>query len=581
MTVRTLNSILDRLEELKKSFDPGVIPAIEKILARLMRQKFDDAETLVRYHELLLFLRAYPYNSRIVTLAEKELASFASRVDTLRASEIDLSPMETPEISGIAGTSVTDTFSYPIVRWLARHRQGRVALDWDWFEDENRLAETWPRFMPLLEEDAAVEANVPYREWLRAALGNEKELPWLIRRFESLPKSDKEKAEVYNSQRLYVRWTPSFQSSRTGMRLAGSKIFYPRSKIFYHRKPLIQRRDVSLRAELKKPAPPLQLLSPTQGEAILDMAREASTVRYRELYGFTHGDPGRVFRTDLGRGVELFIAGVPPNWRLPLRAYHAAMIFKNGIAVGYFEGLSLFERMESGFNLYYTFRDGETAWLYARTLNVFRHLAGVTAFAIDPYQVGYENEEGIESGAFWFYRKLGFRPTKPEIMKLVLREEERIQKRPGYRTRPGTLRKLAAGPMIFELDKSTTGDWDGFQVRNIGLKAQRRMAEKYKGDAEKMRKEAVTAVARALNVGAERWEDLNDFAVTLTLIANLVKSSHAEKLLLLKIIQAKHSADEADYLKLMQRHERLRGAIIRLGMDHFQGEQDDPRNHTK
>jgi len=28
------------------------------------------------------------------------------------------------------------------------------------------------------------------------------------------------------------------------------------------------------------------------------------------------------------------------------------MIFKNGVPVGYFEGLSLFERMESGFNLY-------------------------------------------------------------------------------------------------------------------------------------------------------------------------------------------------------------------------------------
>ena len=110
------------------------------------------------------------------------------------------------------------------------------------------------------------------------------------------------------------------------------------------------------------------------------------------------------------------------------------MIFKNGVAVGYFEGLSLFERMESGFNLYYTFRDGETAWLYARTLNVFRHLLGVTAFAIDPYQIGYENEEGIESGAFWFYRKLGFRPTKPDILKLVLQEEKKIASRPGYRT---------------------------------------------------------------------------------------------------------------------------------------------------
>ena len=141
------------------------------------------------------------------------------------------------------------------------------------------------------------------------------------------------------------------------------------------------------------------------------MTRETSTLRYRELYGFTHGDAKRVFQVSIGRGVDLFLMGVSPGLRLPLRAYHAAMIFKNGVPVGYFEGLSLFERMESGFNLYYSFRDGETAWLYARTLNIFRHLLGVTAFSLDPYQIGYENEEGIESGAFWFYRKLGFRPN--------------------------------------------------------------------------------------------------------------------------------------------------------------------------
>ena len=258
MTTRSLNSILDRLDELRKRFNPDVIPAVEKTLSRLTRQSFSDTDALVRYHELLLFLRAYPHNSRIVNLVDKELASFHRRVEALRAAEIDLSPIETPEVSGIAGTSVTDTFTYPIVRWLVRQHQERVTLDWDWFEDENRLADTWPRFIPLLEEDAAVEANVPYRDWLRAVVGREKELPWLIRRLESQSKSEREKAELYNSQKLYVRWSPAYESSRTGMRLAGAKVFY-------HRQPLIQRRDVSLIDELEKPSPPLQLLSAKRG----------------------------------------------------------------------------------------------------------------------------------------------------------------------------------------------------------------------------------------------------------------------------------------------------------------------------
>src|SRR5258706_8912256 len=271
----------------------------------------------------------------------------------------------------------------------------------------------------------------------------------------------------------------------------------PGRKMFFHERPLIARREISLAAELNSPPIQVEKLSRLTGEKILEMARETSAVRYRELHGFTFGDPRRVLRADLVRGTEAFVIGVPAENRLPLRAYHAALIFKNGVPVGYFEGLSIFERMESGFNLYYTFRDGETAWLYAHTLHIFRHLLGVTVFTLDPYQIGYENEEGIESGAFWFYRKFGFRPTSPAVMKLVVNEEKKIATRSGYRTSARTLRKLAESPMVFELEDaggslglSKPGDWDRFQVRNIGLAVQRRMAATNGGDAEEFQSAA-------------------------------------------------------------------------------------------
>ena len=469
---------------------------------KFSRKKITDIDTLVRYHEELLFLRAYPPSAAIVREVEKELCNFGSRVAAL---DVDLAPLQHPEVSGIAGTSVTDTFSFYIVRWLLQRHAAQVAIDWEWFEDENRLAETWPRFMPLLEEDTFVEANIPYREWLAAASNGQPELSWLMDRFNSLPKSDKERAELYDSQRIYVRWTPDYNTSRTGMRL-------PARRLFYHRGPLIQRRDVDFAKELIQPVT-LTKVSEKEGEKALDMARDASTIRYRELYGFTHGDPKHVYHVELGRGVELFLMGLPADKRLPLRAYHAAMIYKNGVPIGYFEGLSLFERMESGFNLYYTFRDGETAWLYARTLNVMHQFAGVTAFSLDPYQIGHENEEGIESGAFWFYRKLGFRPTSEEALQLALKEEEKIRTREGYRTPASTLRKLAASSMIFEMDAARRGDWDRFQVRRIGFKAQRKN------------------------------------------VLSLMRS----------VAKAKQAPEEVTYLRLMQKDEKLRRAIIKLG----------------
>src|SRR6266702_3511883 len=228
----------------------------------------------------------------------------------------------------------------------------------------------------------------------------------------------------------------------------------PGRKIFFHDEPLIKRRDVSLIAELGSPPIAAQKLSRAEGERILDMARETSAVRYRELHGFTCGDSRRMLKANLGRGVDIFVMGVPPQHRLPLRAYTAALVFKNGVPVAYFEGLSVFERMESGFNLYYTFREGETAWLFSRIMCLMRQLLGVTVFSIDPYQIGHENEEGIESGAFWFYRKLGFRPVRPELMKLTRSEEQKIATKRDYRTSARTLRRLAAGHMLFEMDVS-------------------------------------------------------------------------------------------------------------------------------
>jgi hypothetical protein len=506
-------------------------------------------------------------------LVEQALKKFSTRIAKLGDEDADLSPLDDPEVSGIAGTSVTSNFSFEMVRWLARKHPSRVAIDWDWLDDPDRLGAVTPRFMPLLEEDALVEANVPYREWINAAKGREKDLQWMIARFAALNLPGKTIAELYDSLKLHVRWTPPFRATRTGMKI-------PVRKPFLHDGPLISRRGVSIAAELESSPIRITKLSRLRGEKILDLARETSAARYRELHGFTYGDARRVLHAPLGRGVDLFFNGVPPERRLPLRAYHSAMIFKNGVPVGYFEGISLCERIEGGFNFYYTFREGETAWIYARVLRVFNQLLGVSAFSIEPYQIGFENEEGIESGAFWFYRKLGFRPVRPELMKLTLAEEKKIGAGKGYRTQARVLRKLAAGHMIFETpvaekaaaknpDLARNG-WDRFQVRNIGLAIQRRMAGSFKGDANAIRLRSVESVKRALRLSTKGWNHeeltaLEDLALVLAMIPEIPEWGAEEKKQAVAVIRAKAGTDEAKYLRLLQRHPKLRRAIIKLG----------------
>lgn len=567
MTRKSVTQLLNQLDELKLRFDAGTAASCGRLLNRIRQERVIDADELIRLHETLLFLRAYPQSPTIVSAAERLLREFPAQLVAAEAEDADLDPLDHPEISGIAGRNVIDTFTYYTVRWLMRRFGRQLEIYWDWFEDENRLAQTWPRFMPHLEEDAFVEANVPYRSWLKAARDGKSELSWLINRFNALSLADAERAELYDSQQLYVQWTPPYRATRTGMRLPAK---LASSRTYYHDQPLLARRDVAFADELEKPPTPLHKLSNRDGEAVLDLAREASTVRYRELYGFTHGDPSRVFRADLGRGVELFVSGLPAEKRLPLRAYHAALIFKNRVPVGYFEGLSLFERMESGFNLYYTFRDGETAWLYARTLNIMRHMLGVTTFSLDPYQIGFENEEGIQSGAFWFYRKLGFRPTDRRLLEIAETEEFKIKNRTSYRTSARTLRKLAVSPMVFELKQDNVGDWDRFQVRQIGITVQRIMSESFGSDAQRLRATAVSLAEKYLGLNSRGFSKaqlkiLSDLSIVLLSIPDLKNWERNERDALRKIIQAKMSADEANYLRLMQQHPKLRRALIDLG----------------
>ncbi|MBI3476018.1 MAG: hypothetical protein HY010_09815 [Acidobacteria bacterium] len=573
MATQSLDRLLTRLEESRFDFGVGGSAQVLLALRALEKARFKGAPSLIRFHETLLFLRAFPQGPAVVRKAESLLNSFWKRVAALRASGEDLSEWDTFEFAGVAGTTMEDTLGYDVARWLVGQMPDKVEIAWDNCEPGRTTVTTWPRFMPLLEDDAFVEADTPWQKWMETARGKKsRSAEWLIRQFENLSLPDSEKAELYDSLRLPLRWdldnalvsrTRNWNTVRSGKATA-------RPEIFYHDGPLISRSEVSLAKELAKKPPALIKLSRRDGERVMDAIREVMLVRYRELYGTTLGDPASVVRADVGRGVSIYFWNLPPERRLPLRSYVAGFSFKNGVPINYIEAIGLCEWMEVGFNTFYTFRGGEAGWVYAQVLRGLCHLMGTTCVSVYPYQLGHDNEEAIESGAFWFYRKLGFRPGRPELLRLVQSEEKKIAANPKYRTSARTLRRLAASHVFYDLPASEIGAWDRFSTRNIGLRVNARMARDFGGDARVMRAESARKIAKMLGMNTASWTaldkaNLENFSVALMTVRDLSSWTRAEKDALVQIIRAKGANDEMKFLHLTQQHQRFRDAIRKMG----------------
>jgi hypothetical protein len=240
------------------------------------------------------------------------------------------------------------------------------------------------------------------------------------------------------------------------------------------------------------------------------------------------------------------------------------------VPINYIEAIGLFEWIEVGFNTFYTFRGGEVAWIFAQVLRCLCKFMGATCVSMYPYQLGRNNDEAIESGAFWFYRKLGFRPGRAELLRLAEREEARIAANPKYKSPPRTLRRLADGHLFYELPGSAAGAWDRFSTRNIGLRVNQKMAREFGGDLRRFQASSAKSLAKILRISASEDEPVADanfgnFAMVLSLIPDLRSWSAVEKSGLLQIIRAKPGRNEMEYLRLLRAHPRLRGELLKLG----------------
>jgi hypothetical protein len=426
------------LERCRDRYGADAAEVKQTLLRTLARTTLATPEQVRRLHEVLCFLRAYPDNAAVLRQVESMLAGFSRRRD-LRMHHDALA------YSGIAGTLTWFPFFYPTARWIAARWPGALRLDRSDTEAEQSLAKLMPALMTPIEAHALREAHLPGYEGLDRLRGRRSDATFVIERVAAMPGTEVTREAFYDAinpscELLPVPGVPS----RT---LA----YFPRAPRAWQTAALPRGRP-ELRSEIVRAPRSIRRASAREAEALLTLAHGAMITRQRDLDSIAYGNPRDVWLVDDGGGLAFALIGMVPERRAALPALHGGLTLQNGVPIGYHQADFLGRSAAISFNTFDTFRGGASAHVFARWLAALHAFSGATSFSIEPYQLGQGNEEGIESGAWWFYTKLGFRPRARAALRLAATEVQRQRARPGHRSTPETLRRLAAHHVLFDLD---------------------------------------------------------------------------------------------------------------------------------
>lgn len=565
--------LIDRLVHLAPRVSPPASRAKARLLEKLETRVIGAPRLLHRYHEALCYLQAYPDDPPVLERVDRALAAWGARIARLsphaRARLAD---------SGMAGAVLSYPFGFAMARWLASRQPGQVRIVWGGAEEGERLEETLSLLVSRIEGDAFTEGGPGWRQWLQIAAGGRglTEFQLLIEIFERAHLDGSTRDWLFESLGLTLQWRLSATGpSRTHARLGRPSPFAlattaPRRAASargggarHHPAPSVPRPL----AQSVRHALELRPASPVLAASLIEAARIAMATRARELFAFSYPNPRDVLVADPERGLRIALIGLSPQQRLPLEAYYAFLVLRNGVPVSYGGGWYLFETLEIGFNVFESFRRGESAYLCGQVLRAYRQVFPMRAVVVDRYQIGYDNDEAIRSGALYFYWRLGFRPTDVATRRLVEAERIKIGGDPRYRSPLSLLRRLARSDLVLSLTRAAPPR----RVRSGVLAAavSFHVARDFAGDRTAALRHATAQVGPMLGLSRTRRSPpartaFETFALVLTLVPDLAQWPKADRHALAAIIGAKGWPHERAYARLMDAHHRLRRTLARV-----------------
>jgi hypothetical protein len=548
------------LERTRALYGAGAAARKRELLAALARARLARAADVLRLHDALCFLRAYPDDRALLSQVERMLEGFERRSDLVRLARA-------LKNSGVAGTVIQYRFFDPTAHWLEARWPDRLRLVWREFEQAKRVENLLPLFVAFAESPALDELEHGTRGWLdRLRAPAETDAAFLIAGFRRAFSNAEAREKIWDELDAPIVLEPGPGTPARGReRLEGA----PRA---LQHAPLDRSRP-DLSSEAMRPPIAVRPLSIPRGRKAVDLARACMVTRSRDLDAFAYGEPRDVRLVDCGGGLAFACIGVIPERRLLLESVYAFLTLRNGVPIGYVLVGALFGSAEIAYNVFETWRGAEAGRIYGRVISMVRHLFGADSFTIVPYQLGDDNDEAIESGAWWFYQKLGFRARDPGVNALMRQELARMTGNPRHRSSSATLRRLARHNLFWHLGRSRDDVMGMLPLAQVGVAVTRELAARYGRDRsaaeDACEREAQallgTDAPRGWRVGeAMAWRRWSPLVTTLPGVAGWPPT---EKAALVEVIRAKGGTRESDFVARFDAHARLREAIRALAQE--------------
>jgi len=453
------------ISKLKSSyllFDEEGISLKQGQLKELSQTQLILSETLLDYYEILIFLLAYPSSNVEFSLANKELIRISNFIKKNKAKCPDIFTN-----SGLPFTPYVSRFSHDCNQHLLT--LPNISASINGYENATfTLGDALKHTLPIIEvsDASAGWTNDELLDVLK--IPARQRLNFICSEIAKLNDTPFIKDHFFDGLGLYTEITPN----TTSFSKAFNRLSF--ANPYFHSSILKKFEFVNL---LNSDLPSPKLLTEKEKSELKSVIETSLTILGRETDPITYMDSRSLTYYELDHGISVAIYGMIPERQLPLESYVGYTLFKNGLPSAYGGAWIFGEAAYFGINIFETFRGGESGFVLCQLLRVYRQAFSVNYFEVEPYQYGLNNPEGIQSGAFWFYYRFGFRPIDKSLATLANNEQIKLSKVKWYRSPEKTLLRFTESNIALNFNSKTP-----VKVQDVALKISQLINKKYKGD---------------------------------------------------------------------------------------------------